>query len=393
MVHFPFNESPEKEWQNLESVSTPLVSPHSANDHAEDSSLIICPPATYFDGSKCVLSNIYIYIYNLDIYSNYVPSYYENYGGSLGNQKTGIGMVTIGLWVYKHSMRSGLDRMMWTDSEVYALYGSTTQLRFHIIKESSTPTFTANIPMYTWTYCGMSWGNYVNTNFVIGKQKYTDTADNTMMTTTSTTGFYFGHNSIRFYMKELFLLGDYKGISELEELEYYTYSFDHKYMNIYHDMSNYGFTSKSGNTKDQHLRCPLNTKLDMGDDQLYCIQAATLNIHKSLILNTTWMDLQLLATIEFSFKLLLWGNTDMLLFSIGDALRVQIDVNTKLITVIGIDYLGAIKFNVTPTFLLNLHVQYHFAITYDHIHLNLYLNRVNQLFIIVTTLSIYLFLI
>ena len=65
ILYLPLSEDPATVWYNRHSPQTPLLTTHSAADHfLEPSPPPYCPPTTYWDDSKCVLSkSFYIYIY------------------------------------------------------------------------------------------------------------------------------------------------------------------------------------------------------------------------------------------------------------------------------------------------------------------------------------------
>ena len=295
--------------------------------------------------------------------------------------------ITLSLWI-KGTGYTTSQTVLWTENNLYDIQFTNTSKTIRIKKSANSHhSFTNNEePAHKWTYCAASFGQYSDTNFVIGKKfsVYNDHSE-TMLSQNHRYA-YLGVNSRNTYLKEMAIwTADHLSIAELMRNQYKTFGFDNKYIRMYWDMKTDGYVSHTTDPLDQHLRCPMSTRMD--EEHAYCIQTGSLCIEKTLTLNSSYMGVQTEGTIEVAFKVLKWGNNNMTILAIGNIINVQILKTNYRLLLTGLTTSNEKKFEESPTWVILLGTQYHLAFTFTANSLDVYLNRLKESFVIVIYVS------
>ena len=411
ILYLPLSEDPATVWYNRHSPQTPLLTTHSAADHfLEPSPPPYCPPTTYWDDSKCVLSinksiihiyiyiDVYIYIY-IDVFSKQFHtqnsishSAYTNYAHNTTQA------YSFGFWLKIYYVyNGGWSNCIWGDSYVMSIRLYSTQMQMRARRSDNNYFIHTWNPIThnVWHYYAMSVGNYIDHTYIYDTQYHIIKKYGYTLGGYYSNYLYFCHSWLGFYVRDIFFYKEYSNVNQLIARQYRTNSDSLSYKRIFRVDFKY-LGRHSAGTRDDHnlLRCPTGSRLSYNYDS--CIVGSSLAIIEKMNLCTSpGMSVTSEGTFEFVFKIRKWGDGgSMTLAKFDTSLNINLAkvASHYKIQLYALDADYNQKFNITPTWNIQLDTQYHFALAFDTSSVNIYLNKQLQAFTAVI-IMIYIYII
>ena len=379
---------------------------HSSADHVIDDTIVICPPTTWYDTSsaKCFLCKLIVFIiFNIAKESYYRPNNQGTKRWDLQNVQAYYGMLTMMGWINIISTNSASLRW-WFYLDNIAYVGGTKPSPYNVGKitvkmqanlaSGNSIWNTHEVDFGTWHFGAISYGNYMDANFLMDDVSHINPENGTLMTTSGGNSYYIrvGYSNLVSYIKDVAIIREYLSINELKKLMYKTPQaawIDPSMYTLY-DLRKYGWNAVSNNDQMSHLRCSQGAL--MSYNQKYCMLKGELAVTNQLSLPSTYIGVNNQATFELIFKVKDWASGDIILMSFGNILKVKILGSTHKIGVLGKNEEGVYVVNVTSTKAISLNEQTHLVVTIDDIWLKLYFNKESEKYIIVLCYIYYIYI-
>ena len=279
---------------------------------------------------------------------------------------------------------SGWVNTIWADNYVVRIQHRSSQVWMGAYKNDNNWYCHAwTMTFHVWHYYAMSVGHYVDQSYVYDQQHHIIAKDSLHLRNYNSNYLYFCHPYIGFYVRDIFFYKEYSNVNQLMARQYRTNSDSLSYKrNFRVDFKYLG--RHSAGTRDDHnlLRCPTGSRLSYNYDS--CIVGSSLAIIEKMNLCTSpGMSVTSEGTFEFVFKIRKWGDGgSMTLAKFDTSLNINLAkvASHYKIQLYALDADYNQKFNITPTWNIQLDTQYHFALAFDTSSVNIYLNKQLQAF-------------